>query len=137
MAAATLHNCIAAVQLDGCSNDYASLKELRNPSLRFISKGFAVDVKLLSNRICSSNQYKMHVIHASSSHASVVDPVLSTSHSTTNNNQKKSSEPIYLILSLNFMYKTVDLPYIFVFPWYYHSWSLNCENQEWPWHKHL
>lgn len=98
MAAGALHRSIRTIQLHGGSNDSASTKEFGNSSLKFISKGFAVDVKFLSNRSRSFSHCKMHVIRAISSHASVVDPILSTSHMTTDFNQNKSIESSLILI---------------------------------------
>ncbi|KAJ6682594.1 PHOSPHOGLYCERATE MUTASE [Salix koriyanagi] len=98
MAAGALHRSIRTIQLHGCSNDSAYTMEYGNSSLKLISKGFTVDVKFLSNRSRSFNHCKMHVFHAISSHASVIDPTLFTSHVTTNFNQNTSIESSLILI---------------------------------------
>ncbi|KAB5556522.1 hypothetical protein DKX38_007431 [Salix brachista] len=98
MAAGALHRSIRTIQLHGCSNDSAYTMEYGSSSLKLISKGFTVDVKFLSNRSRSFNHCKMHVFHAISSHGSVIDPTLSTSHVTTNFNQNTSIESSLILI---------------------------------------
>ncbi|KAJ6397960.1 hypothetical protein OIU77_018883 [Salix suchowensis] len=98
MAAGALHRAIRTIQLHGCSNDSAYTMEYGSSSSKLISKGFTVDVKFLSNRSRSFNNCKMHVFHAISSHASVIDPTLSTSHVTTNFNQNTSIESSLILI---------------------------------------
>ncbi|KDP46868.1 hypothetical protein JCGZ_24077 [Jatropha curcas] len=98
MDAGTLHKAIGAVQLHSSSNGSGTLKKFRNPSFQFISKSFAVDVKLFKKSIYDSNHCKVRVTCASSCHASVVDPVLSASQSASNYNQKTSIESALILI---------------------------------------
>ncbi|XP_021682016.2 2,3-bisphosphoglycerate-dependent phosphoglycerate mutase 1 isoform X2 [Hevea brasiliensis] len=98
MDAGTLHNQIGAVQLHICSNDSGFLRKFRNSSLQCISKGFALDVKLLSKGICNSKHGKVRVTYTSLCHASVVDPALRTSLSANDYNQKPSIESSLILI---------------------------------------
>ncbi|GLT43979.1 hypothetical protein SLA2020_178990 [Shorea laevis] len=71
MATATFHQSIGATQLPACGNHNGSVTNYGSSALRFISKGFAVEIRLLRKGNCISRQSKLHLIHASSSHASV------------------------------------------------------------------
>lgn len=94
MAAAVFSKSVGTVNLRGCDNSSAS--SIRKSSSRSISKSFAIDVRLFQKGICSSSQSKLHVVHASTSHAPVMDQISCCSDNTIHSNEKPSSELVKL-----------------------------------------
>ena len=90
MATAMFHQCIGTIQLNSCGDEWGSRKKFGNYSLKFMLKGFAIDVKLLTKGSFVSSRSKFHFAPASSSHSSVVAPVSCISHSA-NDYQKNLS----------------------------------------------
>lgn len=61
--------------------------------MKFVPKGFKVEVGFCKRGICSSGEKKFSVIQASAPQTSVFDPVLSPSNNGTRESLKKSSKP--------------------------------------------
>ncbi|OMO56023.1 Phosphoglycerate mutase 1 [Corchorus capsularis] len=97
MATAMFQQCIGTIQLNSCGDEWGSCKKFRNYSLRFISRGFALDVRLLTKGSFISSRSKLHLVHALSSHSSLVDPVSSISDGA-NDHQKNISESALILI---------------------------------------
>ncbi|KAM3757574.1 hypothetical protein ACB098_02G199100 [Castanea mollissima] len=93
MAAAVFHQCIGAIQVHSCGTEKSG-----NSSLRFISRGFVIDYGLLRKGTSISHPCKLHVIHASTSDASVMDPISSTSHNAIDSSQNTSIETALILI---------------------------------------
>lgn len=92
MASGILHKSIGASQLKGGCD--SNSRDLRNKSSRFLPNGYAFDIELLGKGVCRNGHKKMHSIQtlSSSSQASVVEPISSTSNSSSNYSQNPLSE---------------------------------------------
>ncbi|XP_073105617.1 2,3-bisphosphoglycerate-dependent phosphoglycerate mutase 2-like [Elaeis guineensis] len=96
MAATTSHQAIGSVR--ECHGIFGSRDGIKNLSVKMISKGFGVDVRLITRGNCCPKSWKLGVIHASSSHSSVVDPVQIPSKNNSSNSKKKSDETALILI---------------------------------------
>lgn len=69
----------------------AFYQEYGNESLKLISKGFKVNLSLMSQGSFSSNRRNFSVIQASTSHTTIIDPVSTTSNDTSDSKTKTST----------------------------------------------
>ncbi|PIN17000.1 Phosphoglycerate mutase [Handroanthus impetiginosus] len=98
MAATAFHQTIGTLQSRGCIRNSAFSQENGIASFRSISKGFKLDISLLRRDTYCSRKRSFSVIQASSSQATVFDPVSSPSNNTTNDSKKKSSEAALILI---------------------------------------
>lgn len=96
MNAAVLHQSVGSIQLCGCDNSLGSIKLSGNSSLRFFSKGF--DTGFLQSGNCNYRPFILRVIHASTSHSSVVDQASTSDLGDSTIDSPKSSGEAALIL---------------------------------------
>ncbi|XP_058085447.1 2,3-bisphosphoglycerate-dependent phosphoglycerate mutase 1-like isoform X2 [Magnolia sinica] len=90
MVATTFHHAIGTIHAQRCCNG--------SDSQRLISKGGTVGIRLSERRIGCSSGLKSGAIHASTSHTSVVDPVLLPSNNNNNDSRKKSNETALILI---------------------------------------
>ncbi|GMP46070.1 hypothetical protein CsSME_00014363 [Camellia sinensis var. sinensis] len=96
MAATSFHQAIGTLQSHGCFINSGCYQEYGNSSLQLISKGFRVDI---GRRGSSCSRERSFVVsQASTSQASVMNPVSSPSKKTTTDSQKKSSEAALILI---------------------------------------
>ncbi|CAI9116345.1 OLC1v1017466C3 [Oldenlandia corymbosa var. corymbosa] len=98
MATAVFQQALGTLQSHGCFGSSGFPPESSNSSLKLISKGFKVDVAFIkSGNHCFRNK-SFSVIHASTSQATVFDPVSAPSSNTTSDSKKKSSEAALILI---------------------------------------
>ncbi|KAL3514088.1 hypothetical protein ACH5RR_026805 [Cinchona calisaya] len=73
-------------------------QECGNASVMLTTKGFNVDIALMRRGHYCSTKRCFSVIQASTSQATVFDPVSSSSHKTTSDSKKKSSEAALILI---------------------------------------
>lgn len=86
MIVAIFDQSLGAIKPQDCGNASGFVKKFGNPSLRYISKGFPIDNRLFRQGISTSSQWKLHIVHESSSCTSVINQVSSTLGDTVNFN---------------------------------------------------
>lgn len=97
-AAAAFHQSIGTPHSVGHVNNSGLHQELAKSSVRFVSKGFEIDIGLSKRGCYSSSQRNLSVIRASASQASVIDIVSSPSHTKSNDSRKKSNEAALILI---------------------------------------
>ncbi|XP_077224655.1 2,3-bisphosphoglycerate-dependent phosphoglycerate mutase 1-like [Tasmannia lanceolata] len=97
MAVTTFHQGIGSIQAHGFCKKFNTRKRIGNLSLGFVSNGVTFEIGVSSRRNCSS-RWKLGVIHASTSHTSVVDPVSLPSSNNTGDSKKKSNETALILI---------------------------------------
>lgn len=90
MAATTSYQAIGPVR--ECRSSFGAQNGIRNLSVKMVSKGFGVDVRLITRGNCRPESWKLGVIHGSGSHSSVVDPEQMLSKNNSSNSKKKSGK---------------------------------------------
>ncbi|XP_059624305.1 2,3-bisphosphoglycerate-dependent phosphoglycerate mutase 1-like isoform X2 [Cornus florida] len=98
MTTATFHQTIGTNQIYGSFNDSGSRTGFRIFSMMSLSNTLRIHPGLLRKRTLSSSQCKSCIIEASKFHLSVVDPMLSSSHSTTDDSWKTSNESALILI---------------------------------------
>lgn len=95
MAATTMHGAIGSIQAHRGYVNASSQNGMGNYSVKMVSKGFGIDMRLLGRSNCCSRSWKLGVVHAST--PSVADPVQAPSSNTSSGSQKKSSNLLLLL----------------------------------------
>lgn len=100
MASAIFHQAIWTLQSHQHLHNSVFQQEFGSVSVKSISKGFMIDIGLSMSRkeVYSSRQRNFSVVQASASQTSLVDPVSTPSHDSTNEFQKKSSEAALILI---------------------------------------
>lgn len=96
MAATTMHSAVGSIQTHRDYISSSSQNGMGNFSVKMVSKGFGIDMRLLGRGNCCSRSWKLGVVHASTS--SVADPVQAPSNSNTSDSQKKSNETALILI---------------------------------------
>ncbi|CAN6542702.1 unnamed protein product [Malus baccata var. baccata] len=100
-AAAAFHQSIGTPHSVGHVNNSGLHQELAKSSVRFISKGFEIDIGQSKRGCYISSKRNVSVIRASASQASqasVIDIVSSPSHTKANDSRKKSNEAALILI---------------------------------------
>ena len=95
MAATIMRSAVGSIQTHRGHVSSSSQNGTGNFSVKMVSKGFGIDMRLLGRGSCSRSS-KLGVIHASTSTSSFADPVQAPSKSSASNSQKKSSNLLIL-----------------------------------------
>ncbi|KAI8550465.1 hypothetical protein RHMOL_Rhmol06G0108500 [Rhododendron molle] len=93
MAATALHQAIGTLYSHGCFH-----QEHGTASLRLVSNGFRVDIRLLRSESYQSRKRNLVVSQASTSQTSVSNPVSSPSKNATTESRKKSNEAALILI---------------------------------------
>ncbi|KAM7514599.1 hypothetical protein LguiA_004182 [Lonicera macranthoides] len=97
MAATAFHQAIGTLQSRGYLYNEIN-HDCGNASVKLISKGFDVDVRLLRSGSYCSRKRSFSLIKASSSQTTVFNPVSTPSNSTANDSRKKSNEAALILI---------------------------------------
>lgn len=89
MASTAMHSAVGSIQTHRGYMNSSSPNGMGNFSVKMVSKGFGIDMRLLGRGNCCSRSWKLGVVHASMS--SVADPIQAPSNSNTSSSQKKPS----------------------------------------------
>ncbi|XP_074589326.1 2,3-bisphosphoglycerate-dependent phosphoglycerate mutase 1-like [Curcuma longa] len=87
--AATCLHATSSIQAQGSKHVFP---------LQMVSMGFSLDMRFHAKRKNFPASLKLHVVHASSSHSSIADPIEVPSNSNSGNSEKKSMEASLILI---------------------------------------
>ncbi|XP_064983450.1 2,3-bisphosphoglycerate-dependent phosphoglycerate mutase 1-like [Musa acuminata AAA Group] len=90
MASTACHHALGLIQAQGNSPRTGLQDKVGSFSLELVSKGFDMDIQLLSRGSHYPGSRKLCLVRASSSHSSVADPITISSNSNSSDSQKRS-----------------------------------------------
>ncbi|XP_072980943.1 2,3-bisphosphoglycerate-dependent phosphoglycerate mutase 1-like [Typha angustifolia] len=98
MAATTFHHALGSIQSHVCYSNSEFQSGRGILSVKMISTGVGVDMRLITRGSRCSGSWKLGAIRASSSHSSVADPVQLPSNGNSSDSRKKSNETALILV---------------------------------------